>query len=69
MQPITLLAIYLMPPPSWTAMQLDWKTLAFFPLLCSTDGWDCAPYKRLSDRQFELAVNLLLIASGVGLIV
>ena len=26
-------------------------------------------FKRLSDRQFELAVNLLLIASGVGLIV
>ena len=26
-------------------------------------------FKRLSDRQFERAVNLLLIASGVGLIV
>lgn len=69
MQPITLLTIYLMRPPCSTAMQLDWKTLAFFPLLCSTRGWDCAPYKRLSDRQFALAVNLLLIASGVGLIV
>jgi hypothetical protein len=69
MQPITLLTIYLMPPPSSTAMQLDWKTLAFFPLLCSTRDWDCAPSKRLSDRQFALAVNLLLIASGIGLIV
>jgi len=26
-------------------------------------------FKRLSDRQFQLAVNLLLIASGGGLIV
>ena len=26
-------------------------------------------FKRFSDRQFELAVNLLLIASGGGLIV
>jgi hypothetical protein len=33
MQPITLLAIYLMRPSSSTAIQLDWKTLDFFPLL------------------------------------
>jgi len=26
-------------------------------------------FKRFSDRQFELAVKVLLIASGVGLIV
>jgi hypothetical protein len=33
MQPITRLAVYLMRPSYLTAIQLDWKTLAFFPLL------------------------------------
>jgi|AmaraimetFIIA100_FD_contig_123_8044_length_6241_multi_5_in_0_out_1_4 hypothetical protein len=56
-----------MRPSSSTAIQLDWQTLAFFPLLCSARDWDCV-FQRLFDRRLELAVNLL-IASGGGLIV
>ena len=68
MQPITLLVIYLMRPSSSTLTQLDWKTIAFIPaaLLGAWFGW-CI-FKRLSDRQFEVAVNVLLILSGIGLI-
>ena len=68
MQPITLLVIYLMRPSSSTAMQLDWKTLAFIPAALVGAWLGLRIFKRLSDRQFELAVNLLIIASGVGLI-
>jgi uncharacterized membrane protein YfcA len=68
MQPITLLVIYLMRPSSSTVTQLDWKTITFIPaaLLGAWFGW-CI-FKRLSDRQFEVAVNVLLILSGIGLI-
>jgi uncharacterized protein len=67
MQPITLLVIYLMRPSSSIAMQLDWKTLTFVPAALLGAWLGLCIFKRLSDRQFELAVNLLLIASGVGL--
>jgi uncharacterized membrane protein YfcA len=67
MQPITLLVIYLMRPSSSIAMQLDWKTLTFIPAALLGAWLGLCIFKRLSDRQFELAVNLLLIASGVGL--
>jgi uncharacterized membrane protein YfcA len=49
------------------AMQLDWKTLTFIPAALLGAWLGLCIFKRLSDRQFELAVNLLLIASGVGL--
>jgi uncharacterized membrane protein YfcA len=67
MQPITLLVIYLMRPSASIAMQLDWKTLTFIPAALLGAWLGLCIFKRLSDRQFELAVNLLLIASGVGL--
>ena len=68
MQPITLLVIYLMRPSSSALTQLDWKTITFIPaaLLGAWFGW-CI-FKRLSDRQFEVAVYVLLILSGIGLI-
>jgi uncharacterized membrane protein YfcA len=68
MQPITLLAIYLMRPSFATAMPLDWNTLAFIPAALLGAWLGLRIFKRLSDRQFELAVNALLIVSGVGLI-
>jgi len=67
MQPVTLLVIYLMRPSSSTATQLDWKTLTFIPAAVLGAWLGLCIFKRLSDRQFELAINLLLIASGVGL--
>lgn len=67
MQPVTLLVIHLMRPSS-TMTQLDWKTMTFVPaaLLGAWLGWRI--FKRLSDRQFEVAVNVLLVLSGIGLI-
>jgi uncharacterized membrane protein YfcA len=48
--------------------QLDWKTMTFIPaaLLGAWFGWRI--FKRLSDRQFDIAVNALLVLSGIGLI-
>ena len=66
MQPASLLAIQLMQPES-TAASLDWKTFAFIPAALAGAWLGLRIFKRLSDRQFELAVNLLLVLSGVSL--
>jgi hypothetical protein len=48
---------------------MNWEALIFVPA-APLGAW-AGPnaFKRLSDRQFELAVCGLLIASGVGLVV
>ena len=68
MQPVTLIVIYLMRPPSVTAAQMDCGTLEFVPAALLGPWLGLRIFKRLSDRQFEFAVNALLIVSGVGLI-
>jgi uncharacterized membrane protein YfcA len=68
MQPLTLTAIYLMRPSSPAQAQLDWKALAFVPAALLGTWFGLRIFKRLSDRQFELVVNALLVLSGVGLI-
>jgi uncharacterized protein len=68
MQPISLLAIQLMQPSSPTMARLDWQTLAFIPAALAGAWLGLRIFKRLSDRQFELAVNLLLVLSGVSLV-
>ena len=45
------------------------ESLAFIPAALLGAWFGLRIFKRLSDRQFERAVNLLLIASGGGLIV
>jgi hypothetical protein len=40
-----------------------------FPPLCSARGWDCASSSGFPIGQFEPAVNVRLIASGIGPIV
>jgi uncharacterized membrane protein YfcA len=67
MQPVSLIVIHLMRPSSSVA-QLDWNTLAFVPAALLGAWFGLRIFRRLSDRQFELAVNLLLVASGIGLI-
>jgi len=67
MQPITLIAIHLMRPSSLAATPSGWNTLAFIPAALLGTWFGLHPFKRLSDRQFELAVNALLILSGIGL--
>jgi uncharacterized membrane protein YfcA len=68
MQPVSLVVIYLMRPDSASAAQLDWKTLAFVPAALLGAWVGLRIFRRLSDRQFEIAVNALLILSGIGLI-
>jgi hypothetical protein len=69
MQPISLIAIHLMRPASSTAAQLDWNALAFIPAALLGTWFGMRIFRRLSDRQFQIAVNLLLVAAGAGLMV
>jgi uncharacterized protein len=66
MQPVSLIVIQLMRPPS-IEPQLDWTTLAFIPAALLGAWFGLRIFKRLSDRQFELAVSMLLVLSGIGL--
>src|SRR5499427_5407595 len=68
MQPVSLVAIHLIQPSSPAMARLDWQTLAFIPAALAGAWLGLRVFKRLSDRQFEIAVNVLLIVSGVGLI-
>ena len=68
MQPVTLIVIYLMRPPSVTATQMDFGTLVFVPAALLGAWLGLRIFKRLSDQQFEFALNALLIVSGIGLI-
>jgi len=68
MQPVTLVAIYLMRPSSSNLAQLDWNVFTFVPAALLGAWFGLRIFKRLSDRQFEVVVNALLILSGIGLI-
>jgi len=67
MQPLSLLAIQLMQPAAPATARLDWPALAFVPAAVAGAWMGLRIFKRLSDRQFELAVNLLLVFSGISL--
>jgi hypothetical protein len=69
MQPIGLIAIHLMRPAASHAQQLDWNVLAFIPAALLGTWFGLRIFRRLSDRQFQIAVNLLLVAAGGGLMV
>jgi hypothetical protein len=68
MQPVGLIAIQLMRPASSHAAQLDWNALAFIPAALLGTWFGLRIFRRLSERQFQIAVNLLLVAAGGGLI-
>lgn len=70
MQPVTLLAIYLMRPsaPVQAQAPLDWKVFAFVPAALLGAWFGLRIFRRLSDRQFEIVVNVLLVVSGIGLV-
>src|SRR5262249_8220822 len=67
MQPVSLAVIQFMKPPSSTMAQLNWQALDFIPSALAGAWLGLHIFKRLSDQQFELAVNLLLVLSGVSL--
>ena len=48
---------------------MDWKVLMFVPAAVLGTWFGINIFKRLSDRQFELAVCALLVLSGIGLVV
>jgi uncharacterized membrane protein YfcA len=68
MQPVTLLVIYLMQPAHTAAAQFDFMPFAFVPAALLGTWFGLRIFARLSDRQFQVAVNALLILSGLGLI-
>ena len=68
MQPVTLIAIHVMRPQAAAQTSLDWKILAFVPAALLGAWFGLRIFKRLSDRQFEIVVNVLLIMSGIGLV-
>src|SRR5262249_4450643 len=68
MQPLTLIAIHVMRPSSTAMAPLDWKTLAFVPAALLGAWFGLRIFKRLTDRQFNVAVHVLLILSGIGLV-
>jgi uncharacterized membrane protein YfcA len=68
MQPVTLIAIYLMRSPSLAQKPIDWTVLAFIPAALLGAWFGLRIFRRLSDRQFELVVNVLIIMSGVSLV-
>jgi uncharacterized membrane protein YfcA len=57
-----------MRPSSSTVTQLDWKTLTFVPAALLGAWLGLRIFKRLTDRQFNVAVHVLLILSGIGLV-
>ena len=68
MHPITLIAIHLMRPSPVMTAQIDFGTLAFVPAALLGAWLGLRIFKRLTDQQFEFAINALLIVSGIGLI-
>ena len=68
MQPISLIAIHLMRPAASTATHLGWNALAFIPAALLGTWFGLRIFRRLSDRQFQIAVNVLLVAAGAGLL-
>ncbi len=69
MQPVGLIAIHLMRPVSSTAAQLDWNSLGFIPAALLGAWFGLRIFRRLSDKQFQIAVNLLLVMAGAGLVI
>lgn len=70
MQPVALAAIYFMQPDSAAhAGVLPMQALTFIPAALVGAWLGIKVFMRLSDRQFAVAVNVLLIVSGVGLVV
>jgi uncharacterized membrane protein YfcA len=68
MQPITLIAINLMRPWSLGTAQLDWRIAAFVPAALLGAWFGLRIFAKLSDTQFQIAVSVLLVVSGAGLL-
>jgi uncharacterized protein len=68
MQPVVLGVLYVMRPTSLAIIRFDVNTSSYV-ISALLGAWiGLRIFKRLSDRHFEIAVNALLIVSGIGLI-
>ena len=75
-QPFILIAqlgaiamMVLMGPSSGRPVSFDFSGVAYLPAMILGATIGMGFFKRLNDRQFALAVNLLLIVSGLGLVI
>ena len=68
MQPVTLIAIYLMRSSSPLKRNWTGRALAFVPAALLGAWFGLRIFKRLSDRQFELASTRCSFCPGIGLI-
>lgn len=69
MQILALLLIQLMRSSVVHGVVMGLNPLQFIPVALLGTWFGLAIFRRLSDRSFALAVNLLLLASGVGLLI
>jgi uncharacterized protein len=69
MQPVALLAIGLMRPAAPGGGAPDLKMLVFVPAALLGAWFGLRVFRRLSERQFCVAVNALLIVSGIAFII
>jgi uncharacterized protein len=69
MQVLALLVIHVMRQSAPHAAGADFGLLQFVPAALLGTWFGLAIFGRLSDRVFAITVNLLLLASGVGLLV
>lgn len=68
MQILALLVIHLMSRRAAWSNDLNLATLAFVPVALLGTWFGLLIFRRLSDRQFDRMVNLLLAVSGAGLV-
>ena len=69
MQVLALLLIQIMRPSATRSVGPSLVPLEFVPVALLGTWFGLAIFRRLSDRTFTLTVNLLLLASGFGLLV
>lgn len=68
MQILALLVIHLMSRRAAWSNDLNLATLAFVPVALLGTWFGLLIFRRLSERQFDRTVNLLLAVSGAGLV-
>jgi hypothetical protein len=68
MQILALLLLQVMRPSAGRSTALELLPFEFVPVALLGTWFGLVIFRRLSDRSFDLAVNLLLVVSGVGLV-
>lgn len=64
-----ILAMILLGPTTGRPVSLDFSGVVYLPAMILGANLGMAFFRRLNDRQFSLAVNILLIVSGLALLI